>query len=271
MLEACRQDARNIDPAVWRDYFGGFAAEGCGPEEGALPFRVWQLWDIMVAALRDKDVRTFVGAGGVMAHYVGDASQPLHSSYLHHGRLPMLDRPSGKFPVRHASKAYTDFKKTREAKVHGIYEERMLEIDALAALEAIDAALAHAVPDDQIDNGWEAARVTFDLMADAHHRLSPAAIIDADDPSLSETERAKRLWAHPTVKRETIRSLAESTIALARLWKSAWRKGNGNAIAAKQLRAFKESEIKALYRPAAKFAPALTLDQMAQSGNFVVP
>ena len=32
---------------------------------------------------------SFVAAAGVMAHYVGDASQPLHSSYLHHGRLPM--------------------------------------------------------------------------------------------------------------------------------------------------------------------------------------
>src|SRR5262249_45640502 len=40
MLEACRQDPKKIDPAVWRDYFAAFAGAGCGPEEGALPFRV---------------------------------------------------------------------------------------------------------------------------------------------------------------------------------------------------------------------------------------
>ena len=126
-------------PSVWRDYFAGFAQAGCGPDVGALPFRVWQLWDLMVAAL-EEGRRRFVALGGVMARYVGDASQPLHTSYLHHGRLPMLTKPKGKFPVAHDTDAYATFKKTREAKIAGIYEERMLEIDALAALQAVDAA-----------------------------------------------------------------------------------------------------------------------------------
>ena len=124
MLEVCRKNPKKIVPPVWRDYFAGFAQAGCGPDEGALPFRVWQLWDLMVAALKKKDVKTFLAAGGVMAHYVGDASQPLHTSYLHHGRLPMLVKPKGKYPVAHGSAAFTAFKKTREAKIHGIYEER---------------------------------------------------------------------------------------------------------------------------------------------------
>ena len=270
MLEACRQDPKNLDPAVWRDYFAGFAQAGCGPEEGALPFRVWQLFDGMVVALVKKDVRTFVGAAGVLAHYVGDASQPLHSSYLHHGRLPMIDQPAGRYPVRHGTDAYNEFKKSPEAKIHALYEQRMLELDTLAALEAIDDMVAGAPIAKDIDTGWEAARATFDLMSGAQARLPPATIIDADDPSLGPTDRAKRLWANAAIRRETIRSLADSTVLLARLWASAWRVGHGSTIAPSKLRAFTEAELASLCRQQ-KFAPALTLDQMVDSGRFLVP
>jgi hypothetical protein len=270
MLEAGRKNPKKIVPSVWRDYFAGFAQAGCGPDAGALPFRVWQLWDLMVAALLKKDVKKFVAAGGVMAHYVGDASQPLHTSYLHHGRLPMVTKPKGKYPVAHDSDGFTAFKKSREAKIHGIYEERMLEIDTLAALQAVDAALSKANVKDDVKNGWGAARATFDLMSDAHERLSPDTIIGADDPALSEPDRARRLWANTTVRKETIRSLAESTVTLARLWASAWRQGNGKAISKSKIKAFTEKELETLYR-SPTFAPALTLDQMAKSGKFEAP
>jgi hypothetical protein len=270
MLEAGRKDPKKIVPSVWRDYFAGFEKAGCGPEAGALPFRVWQLWDLMVAALKKKDVRTFVAAGGVMAHYVGDASQPLHTSYLHHGRLPMVTKPKGKYPVAHDSADFQAFKKSREAKIHGIYEERMLEIDTLAALEAVDAALSHAKVKNDVKSGWGAARATFDLMSDAHDRLSPEAIIDADDPALGETDRAKRLWANAAVRRETVRSLAASAVTLARLWASAWKQGNGKAVPASKLKALTEKELGNLVR-SKTFAPALTLDQMVKSGKFELP
>jgi hypothetical protein len=271
MLELCRDDKRNVDPAVWRDFFAGFAAHDCGPEEGALPFRVWQLWDGMVAALVKKDVKTFVATAGVLAHYVGDASQPLHSSFLHHGRLPLIELPTGRFPVRHGSAPYDAFKKTAAAKIHGIFEQRMLELDTLAALEAIDGRLAHAsVTSTGIDNGWEAACAVFDLMSDAQDRLPPETILDADDPTLGPTDRARRLWANSKVRNETIRSLAESTILLARLWASAWRVGKGKNLAASKLKVFTEPEIQAVYKKKT-FAPALTLTQMANSGRFVVP
>lgn len=270
MLDAGRKNPKKIVPSVWRDYFAGFAEAGCGPDVGALPFRVWQLWDLMVAALKKKDVRTFVAAGGAMAHYVGDASQPLHSSYLHHGRLPMVTKSKGKYPVAHDSDAYATFKKSRDAKIHGIYEERMLEIDTLAALEAVDTALVKAKVKNDIKSGWGAARATFTLMSDAHARLSPDTIIKADDASLTETERAKRLWANAAVRKATIRSLADSTVTLARLWAGAWKQGNGKAVPKSKLKTFTEKELEKLYR-SKTFAPALTLDQMAASGKFELP
>ncbi|MDB6058200.1 MAG: hypothetical protein JWO95_2044, partial [Verrucomicrobiales bacterium] len=48
MLKRCHDDPQNISAATWKQYFDGFAAKGVGPEEGCLPFRVWQLWDAMV-------------------------------------------------------------------------------------------------------------------------------------------------------------------------------------------------------------------------------
>jgi hypothetical protein len=90
LLDRCVEDQQNIAASVWKEYFDGFAENGVGPDEGALPFRVWQIWEAMVAYLKKGDVLRFVAGAGVMAHYVGDASQPLHCSYLHHGKPPMI-------------------------------------------------------------------------------------------------------------------------------------------------------------------------------------
>jgi hypothetical protein len=42
-----------------------------------LPFRVWQIYKKMVEFVAAGDVASFVAAGGILAHYVGDACQPL--------------------------------------------------------------------------------------------------------------------------------------------------------------------------------------------------
>lgn len=270
MLKACAADPKNLAPAVWRDYFDGFAQAGCGPEEGSLPFRVWQLWNIMVSAARRKNTKEFVAAAGIMAHYVGDASQPLHSSYLHHGYLPMQMVSSRQYPVTHGSKEYQDFKKTRESKIHSIYEERMLEVEPLVALTAVDASIKRLKVAANVKNGWEAAHATFALMRGAHDRLPPKVIIAADDPALTERARAERLWSNKQIRDETVRSLALSTVTLASLWASAWKVGNGNSIPKSRIRAFKEEEVSATYR-SPNFVPAMTLKAMAAGRAFGLP
>jgi hypothetical protein len=50
-----------------------------------LPFRIWQIYDEMVEFVQQKKLVDFVCAAGIMAHYVGDACQPLHTSQLHDG------------------------------------------------------------------------------------------------------------------------------------------------------------------------------------------
>ena len=91
LFTLCKQSEDNVEPQVWTDYANKFppkkddktGADGMG----LLPFRVWQLYDAMVAALDQPEPSQdkFLCAAGTLAHYIGDSCQPLHISYLHHG------------------------------------------------------------------------------------------------------------------------------------------------------------------------------------------
>lgn len=273
MLDACRSDPKNLSAKVWKRYFDGFASKHCGPQEGLLPFRVWQIWKEMVGFLRNRDVERFVAAAGILAHYVGDASQPLHCSYLHHGRLPMVTIAGRKYPVPHSrdeSTPYGKYAKTPEAKIHSIYEEGMLEVDAPQALKDLDKSLGQGQAKKAPRSGYEAALLTFDLMRDANDRLPPITIIEADDPTLTAPQRGQKLWNNPKIRKETIRSLAESTRALAALWKGAWREGRGDQIPIADLVTITEGRLKTIPR-SSSFLRSLTLTQMVNSGNFEAP
>jgi hypothetical protein len=272
LLDRCVDDPANVSARVWQQYFEGFAKAGVGPEEGCLPFRVWQIWDAMVAYLRKTpkpDLLRFVAAAGVLAHYVGDASQPLHCSYLHHGVPPMVKHAGRRYPVPRDSAAFKAFKKTREAKIHAIYEEGMLEIDSLNALKAVNAAIKSGPSlGANVKSGHDAAVATVQLMFRAQKRLSPKKIINADDPSLGAKARAAKLWANPAVRKGTVQSLADSVRLLANLWETAWKKGGGGSIPVAQLKAFGEDELEKVYRTDKKFVPARSLAEMAKSGKF---
>jgi hypothetical protein len=269
LLEQCYQDPTKVSAKVWKKYFDGFAAAGVGPEEGALPFRVWQLWDAMVAYLKAKDVIRFVSAAGILAHYIGDASQPMHCSYMHHGLPPMTEFQGRAYPFPRESAEFEAFKKTRPAKIHGIYEETMLEIDTPNALAAINAILDQGdTPQRVVKSGHDAAVETIRLMYAAQERLPPMKIIEADDSALTEKERAEALWQNTAIRQATVQCLADSVFLLAALWTSAWKAGKGNSISASKLVQFEESDLEDIYRRDHQFAPSLSLKKMAQSGKF---
>jgi len=272
MLAKCHANHKNVSAKKWKAYFDGFASAGVGPEEGTLPFRVWQLWDAMVEYLKNKDVIHFVAAAGVLGHYVGDASQPLHCSYMHHGVPPMKSVQGRKYPYPRSSAKFAAFKETREYLIHGIYEQTMLEIDTPTALARVNDILNQGNPHNRnIQSGHDAAVETVELMFQSHKALKPTTIIAADDPSLGPKTRAKQLWNSTTVRNATEHSLAESVFLLADLWTSAWAAGNGDAIAASQLVEFTEDDIEDIYRGEADFVPSLSLKRMAQSGDFEPP
>jgi hypothetical protein len=270
MLERCHDDPANISATLWKAYFDGFAAAGVGPEPGTLPFRVWQIWEAMVDYLRNTDVLRFVAAAGVLAHYAGDASQPLHCSYLHHGKPPMSTRNGRKYPVPHESARFKEFKKTAKAKIHAIYEQQMFEVDAPALLADINTKLQEPAPAPPvITNGHQAATALMAMMHGAHARLSPMDIINADDPELTQKGRAERLWNNNTIRTATVASIADSVRLLATLWQTAWEQGNGDQLPATTIRTYSETALKNVYRGEHDtFVPSLSLDEMVQAGTF---
>jgi hypothetical protein len=270
MLQQCIDDpATFISATQWKEYFDGFASKDVGPDEGCLPFRVWQIWEAMVAYLKKRDVLRFVAAAGVMAHYVGDASQPMHCSYLHHGIPPLKTVKGRKYPFRKDSAEFKAFKKTTESKIHGIYEEGMLEVDAPSALADLNDNLRSKHPKPPvIKSGFDAAHATILLMDASQRRLSPKTIINADDPSLTAKGRGEHLWKNKKIRDATIASLADSVRLLAVLWTAAWEKGNGDKIAASKIREYTEAELTPIYRSEKAFLPSLSLKQMAESGKF---
>jgi hypothetical protein len=145
----------------------------------------------------------------------------------------------------------------------------MLEVDTPTVLASVNTALTDAQMDPTaITSGFDAAAATIKLMHDAQQRLAPQAIIDADDPALGPTERAKRLWANQHVRSATITSLAESVSLLANLWAGAWAVGGGDQVAKENLVEFTEPELEHVYKTEKEFLPSLSLDQMAVSGKF---
>ena len=90
-------DIANMDPAAWERWYRANGTTDAR-SEGLLPFRVWQFFDAMVAALQAGDVARFLCAAGTVSHYVGDACQPLHGSYLSDGRRNPADPGAKKWP-----------------------------------------------------------------------------------------------------------------------------------------------------------------------------
>jgi hypothetical protein len=278
LLQKCIDDKSNVSAKVWKAYFDGFASEDVGPDVGCLPFRVWQIWDAMVDYLKKGDILRFLCAAGILSHYVGDASQPLHCSYLHHGQPPTKKANGRDYPYRHDSEEYKEFQKSRAYKVHSIYEEMMLEVDPATALAEVDKELKNgaakrsgaraAKKRPAVSSGHEAAVATVQLMYGAQKRLAPTRIVEADDPELGPKARASALWEQEDIRNGTIASLADSSRLLADLWTDAWKRGGGDRIAKAKLVEFEEPDLEAIYRRDRKFLPSLSLAEMVKSGKF---
>ncbi len=224
----------------------------------------------MVSYLKDEDILRFVAAAGVMAHYVGDASQPLHCSYMHHGKPPMATYQGREYPVPRDSQEFGDFKKTREAQIHSIYEEVMLEVDPATLLVDVDNTLANMdFPNGSgINTGHDAGVAVIQLMQRSQDRLAPTEIIDADDPSKSPRARAEALWKNTKIRKATTESLADSVQVLAGLWAAAWKVGGGKNIDSDKLVELDQDKLNDLVRKDSKFVPSLSLAQMVASGDF---
>ncbi len=205
---------------------------------GLLPFRVWQIFNDMVRFVKRGDADRFVCAAGVLTHYVGDACQPLHISYLHDGD------PAHPVTRTVHHKDGTTEKKTDPlgAGVHSAYEDAMVNahkediLDALAKTPEVKAS-------ELLQTGFEAAKGTITMMRTVFKRIPPAKIVQFYvDSKAKPAQLSEDMWKE--FGDGTMECMQDGAHLLAVLWQSAWVKGGGD-------HTIKKSSMKGLTKKAA--------------------
>ena len=216
LLQLC-QNEDNIDPNFWLGYYSRVGDS----ERGLLPFRVWQFFNEMVDARKKKDMTRFVAAAGICAHYVGDACQPLHLSFMFNGE------PNA------------NGKGKRGEGVHSGYEDKMLRQNSVGLLSLLTAKLKSVKTVDPPTTGKEAAVRVVELMRRTFAAIKPIDVVDA-------FAGGEDLW--PLFKTGTVKNMADGVATLRAIWEGAWKQGgNGSAIPAAKLGEAPTKELIKLY------------------------
>src|SRR5262249_46758207 len=226
----------NMDVAFWQQWYEANGTSNPA-SQGLLPFRVWQLFDEMVKELQAPDPARFLCAAGVVSHYVGDACQPLHGSYLADGR-----------------KSEGDQKKWPGKGVHSTYEDKMVDRYSTQLLAAIGPAAQGVQGIPAIQNGKDAAFATVTLMAEVAKGIPPPSLVDKYIAlgGGSSVKVVDGLWK--AFGPATAQAMATGSRYLAALWDAAF----ALAPAALATEAIPEDELAAIYQSPG-FAPSYTL------------
>jgi hypothetical protein len=249
-------ETKNVDPQVWLDYFAGVP----GSKPGALPFRIWQMYEEMVADLRGGDVLGFLTGAGCMAHYVGDASQPLHISALHH------NDPGGP---------------SWQHNVHSVYETQMLNEHAPDIVNGLNERLKGKKVGpisgfEGTSGGHRAACRVVQLMVETLSdggvpRTTEDAtnlarkICDTYNAAGKPSQRLDALWADFELM--TLDRMAAACICLGEIWTSAWEDAKGDTIAKLgDLEAAQTSALAEIYNDPKRF-PSMELKAMVDLLN----
>ncbi len=173
---------------------------------GALPFRAWEVYELLVSYARDAKLTEFICAAGCVAHYLGDACQPLHVSYLHHGHP---ENPA-------------------ESPVHSTYETKMLDRFVDDLIQGVNAALKGKHTQKTFQGGAAAADHVVATMARTLGQLDPERIITVFDANPGRP-RLQAMWNK--LGKDTITCIAKGAIDLAEYWESAWKEGRSDPAA----------------------------------------
>jgi hypothetical protein len=218
LLDMIAEDPGNVSIQVWNKFYDSI---GTNFKRGALPFRVWQIYNEMVKFAHDDNTKKFVCSAGILAHYIGDACQPLHVSKLHHGR------------------------NKEEEKVHSYYEIEMLDRYAADVIAGVNAKAHSASAKADVRGGRNAALSVIDLMIKTIQKLPPLDIIEAYNEAKQSNNGKKYLF--DAVGDRTISCIVNGCIKLASIWESAWREGNGKNISDGKLRSIDKDDLMMLY------------------------
>jgi hypothetical protein len=243
--EACIAKPELITATNWNKYFDAFPEKVDVLHRGILPFRVWQYFERM------RDYATtepglFIAAAGTLAHYVGDASQPLHGSTLSDGaKDEEPDTPRGS-PSR-KDKTGQKLPAYRGEGCHSAYETQM--INWASSHDLLFQEIKKNLNDDHgvklVGDGRGAAVATLVCMRDVARILPPRTIIDAYEKSFAPNSppHSEALWNELGEATGKVMALGVRTLAM--VWDAAWKAGggkkHGGRIDADELRGYYEN------------------------------
>jgi len=224
--EACIADTNLITAAAWNEYFDAFPETVNELHRGILPFRVWQIFERMKDYAASEPAR-FIAAAGILSHYVGDASQPLHGTTMSDGikdEEPDIPRDSQRKDSHgHKLPAF------RGEGVHSAYETQMINsaMKKGKLFPEIENNLGADHDMTLAQNGREAAKATLTLMRDVAQILPPRDIIEVYEQSfVDDTAHTTALWTGTGTQTGQVMALGIRTLAM--LWDAAWAAGGGN-------------------------------------------
>ncbi len=220
LLDLYDDDADSLNTADWIAFYESI--DITPRNQGSLPFRISQFYEEMVGFVRDRKLAHFVAAAGILAHYVGDAAQPLHGSHLHHGA--------------------TD----EEEGVHAQFETGMLNKFNDELMDAVDDALDGSVIAGTFQGAQTAAEVSVDLMAFVQSHLPPRTIIDEYLAAKQTVNTNDALWE--AVGDRTTDCVVEGILYLAEIWESAWIEGGGHNIGMTHMKRQTKARLRRLYK-----------------------
>jgi hypothetical protein len=249
-----------IDPDRWNQFYDQVTDLLTGDpvsaeHRGLLPFRVWQIFDEMVTFVKDGDGERFLCAAGVLAHYIGDACQPLHISYLHDGDP---EQPATR-TVHHRNGTTDEVNDPLGKGVHSAYEDEMVNAFREQILDGLKQAAKKAKKTEYVANGFEAAQRTIGLMRATFSAIPPVKIVQTFvGLGKGKRGRAEAMWN--AFGDSTIDVMRDGCHLLAVLWESAWSLGDGEHTigATTALSQQKAMEICA----DREFLPSLTIDRI---------
>ncbi|MCU7549836.1 hypothetical protein OCK74_11960 [Chitinophagaceae bacterium LB-8] len=262
--------AADLTVQTWQHYYNEVdKAMGHTPDarekkkRGLLCFRVWQIFDYMVAALKNREHDKFIFGAGVLAHYVGDACQPLHSSFMSDGdpadnETIMYTPPRG--GSRHPKGIPYEKIINPGNGVHVAYEDNMIDDFIHVMLPKIKEIINDnesrimqelLIP---IGNGQEAGFAVLQLMKVTQTDINPKDIVEVYKKAKGHQNIAKEL--HDEFGELTVECMARGCRVLAAIWNAAW---DVSQTTSEYKRSISQDKLIALYRNPDEL-PSLHLD-----------
>jgi hypothetical protein len=208
LLENYLEDPKSFNHQEWLKFYKNAppptAATSKTVNQGALPFRVWQIYAQLVQYAKTDGAR-FLTAAGCLAHYVGDSCQPLHSSQ------------------------HSDGLNGASTGVHSTYEDNMVDAYADQIAAGISDAISNLTFKPRaISTAGDAAMAVMDLMNFCHEALPPETICKvyndarptAGKSATKDAAVLKALWDN--CGEATIEVIAAGAVTLAAIWQAAW-------------------------------------------------